>query len=277
MIEFKTPAEIGKMRAAGLAVAEIHDVLRGAVQPGTTPRDLDVIAREELLARGALSNFLGYGGFPATVCISVNDVIVHGIPDDTPFAEGDIVSVDFGAAVDGWHGDAAVTLPVGAVPADVTSLLNTCEDALWAGIAAMWQGKYLRDIGAAVEDAIDSGGEYGIVEEFGGHGIGTAMHQDPHVLNFRTRPRGPKLVPGLCLAIEPMITLGSPAAYTLADGWTVKTADGSLAAHFEHSVAIMDDGLWVLTALDGGAERLAALDVPVATPATLPPDHRSVT
>lgn len=252
------------MRTAGMVVAEIHEALRAAVHPGTTPRDLDVLARGELKARGAQSNFLGYGGFPATVCISVNDVIVHGIPDDTPFSEGDIVSVDFGAAVDGWHGDAAVTLPVGSVPDDVTSLLTICEDALWAGIAAMWRGDHLRDIGAAVEDAVEAGGVYGIVEDYGGHGIGTAMHQDPHVLNFRTRPRGPKLVPGLCLAIEPMITLGSPATYTLPDEWTVKTVDGSLAAHFEHSVAIMDDGLWVLTALDGGAARLAARDVPVA-------------
>lgn len=261
MIEIKTPAEVAKMRRAGIVVAEIHAVLREQIQPGVTPRDLDEIARRELRERGATSNFLGYGGFPATVCVSVNDVVVHGIPDDVAFRDGDIVSLDFGAVVDGWHGDAAVTVPVGTVTDDVAELLIVCEDALWAGIAAMRSGRRVRDIGAAVEKTVRSRGDYGLVEEYGGHGIGTAMHQDPHVLNYRTRARGPKLVPGLCLAIEPMITLGSPATHTLADQWTVKTDDGSWAAHFEHSVAVTPEGPLVLTALDAGVERLSALGV----------------
>lgn len=257
MIEIKSPADVAKMRVAGLVVAEIHEVLREAIVPGATARDLDAIARRELSARGAVSNFLGYGGFPATVCVSVNDVVVHGIPDDVPFADGDIVSLDFGAAVDGWHGDAAVTIPVGAVPDDVARLLIDCEDALWAGIAAMRAGRRLRDIGTAIEKTARSRGRYGLVEEYGGHGIGTAMHQDPHVLNFRTRSRGPKLVVGMCLAVEPMITLGSPDTHTLEDNWTVKTDDGSWAAHFEHSVAVTPDGPLALTALDGGHSRLS--------------------
>lgn len=199
------------------------------------------------------------------MCVSVNDVVVHGIPDDVPFRDGDIVSVDFGAALDGWHGDAAVTLPVGEVSDAVAALLSDCDDALWAGIAAMQVGGRLRDLGTAIENVVRTRGPYGIVEEYGGHGIGTAMHQDPHVMNYRTRVRGPKLVSGLCLAVEPMITMGSPETYVLEDEWTVKSSDGSLAAHFEHSVAITDDGPVVLTALDGGATRLAALGV--ATPA----------
>lgn len=267
MIEIKSPAEVAKMRVAGLVVADIHEAMREAVQPGTTPRDLDAIASRELSERGATSNFLGYGGFPATVCVSVNDVVVHGIPDDVPFRDGDIVSIDFGAVVDGWHGDAAVTLPVGAVEDQVLRLLSDCDDSLWAGIAAMRSGRRVRDIGTAVEDVVRARGHYGLIEEYGGHGIGTAMHQDPHVMNYRTRSRGPKLVHGLCLAVEPMITLGSAATYTLPDQWTVKTDDGSWAAHFEHSVAVTPDGPLVLTAADGGAARLSAMGVAHAAPA----------
>ncbi|WP_026877476.1 type I methionyl aminopeptidase [Jiangella gansuensis] len=267
MIEIKTPAELDGMRAAGLVVAEIHEAMRAAIVPGATPLDLDAIARRELAARGATSNFLGYHGFPATVCVSVNDVVVHGIPDALPFREGDIVSLDFGAVLDGWHGDAAVTVAVGEVPEQVAKLIADCEDALWAGIAAMRAGRRVRDIGTAVEKCIVSRGEYGIVEEYGGHGIGTAMHQDPHVMNYRTRQRGPKLVPGMCLAVEPMITLGGPETHVLDDDWTVKTDDGSWAAHVEHSIAITPDGPWVLTARDGGAARLSAMGVD--TPATV--------
>ncbi|NEE00234.1 type I methionyl aminopeptidase [Phytoactinopolyspora halotolerans] len=259
-LEIKSPAQLEGMRAAGLVVSEIHAIMREAVVPGATGKDLDAIARRELAARGATSNFLGYHGFPATVCVSVNDVVVHGIPDDVPFHDGDIVSLDFGAVLDGWHGDAAVTIPVGAVEDDVRRLLADCEDALWAGIAAMRPGRRLREIGTAVENLVRSRSErYGIVEEYGGHGIGTAMHQDPHVMNYRTRQRGPKLRSGLCLAVEPMITLGGADCYTLDDGWTVKSVDGSWAAHFEHSIAVTDDGPLVLTAADGGANRLAAL------------------
>ncbi|WP_129665313.1 type I methionyl aminopeptidase [Phytoactinopolyspora endophytica] len=259
-LEIKTEPQLEGMRAAGLVVSEVHAVMRDAVVPGATGRDLDAIARRELAARGATSNFLGYHGFPATICVSVNDVVVHGIPNDTPFQEGDIVSLDFGAIVDGWHGDAAVTIPVGEVSEDVRRLLTDCEDSLWAGIAAMRPGQRLREIGTAVENLVRfRDPDYGIVEEYGGHGIGTAMHQDPHVMNYRTRQRGPKLRPGLCLAIEPMITMGDPACYTLDDEWTVKSVDGSWSAHFEHSIAVTDKGPLVLTAPDGGAARLASL------------------
>lgn len=266
MIEIKSPEQLAGMRAAGLVVAEIHEVMRAAIVPGATPLDLDAIARRELAARGATSNFLGYGGFPATVCVSVNDVVVHGIPDATPFRDGDIVSLDFGAVLHGWHGDAAVTVAVGEVPAAVAKLLVDCDDSLWSGIAVMEAGRRLRDIGTAIEKTIVARGtgSYGIVEEYGGHGIGTAMHQDPHVMNYRTRQRGPKLEPGLCLAVEPMITMGRPDTHVLDDEWTVKTDDGSWAAHFEHSIAVTPEGPWVLTALDGGAARLAALGVPAA-------------
>jgi methionyl aminopeptidase len=268
VIEIKSAAEVAKMRAAGLVVAEVLSIMASAVRPGVTARDLDAIGRRELSARGATSNFLGYGGFPATVCVSVNDVVVHGIPDGVPFREGDIVSIDFGAVLDGWHGDSAVTVPVGAVSDEASRLLSTCEDALWAGIAAMQAGQRLREIGSAIEDVVRDRGAFGIVEEYGGHGIGTSMHQDPHVMNYRTRARGPKLQPGLCLAIEPMITAGSPETYVLDDEWTVKSVDGAWAAHFEHSVAVTPDGPVVLTALDGGADRLSSMGV--ATPATSP-------
>lgn len=266
MIQLKSRAEVAKMRAAGLVVAETLAAVRAAVAPGVTPRDLDELAAVEIRSRGAVPSFLGYYGFPATLCVSVNDEIVHGIPGSRPFRAGDVVSVDCGAILDGWHGDAAVTVPVGQVTPDVAALLDTCEGALWAGIGAMRPGGRLRDIGAAVERHVRAAGGYSIIEEYGGHGIGTEMHQDPHVLNYRTRSRGPRLVPGLVLAIEPMITIGGPDTVLLDDGWTVRTADGSCSAHFEHTVALTEDGPWVLTALDGGAARLTHLGI--ATPAS---------
>lgn len=256
------------MRTAGLVVAQTLAAVRAAVAPGVTPRDLDALAEAEIRSRGAVPSFLGYHGYPATLCVSVNDEVVHGIPGDRPIRVGDIVSIDCGAIVDGWHGDAAVTVPVGDVPSEVSALLRTCEDALWSGIAAMRAGGRLRDIGTAVERQVRQAGPYGIVEEFGGHGIGTEMHQDPHVLNYRTRQRGPRLVSGLVLAVEPMINMGAAGTVLLDDGWTVKTADGSWSAHFEHSIAVTDDGPWVLTALDGGAARLAELGVPTPAIAT---------
>lgn len=265
MIEIKTDGQVQQMRRAGLVVAEVLQVLRAATAPGVTPRDLDALARSELAARGATSNFLGYGGFPATACISVNEVVVHGIPSDVPFRSGDVVSIDFGAVVDGWHGDSAITFGVGEITPSQAAMIRACEDSLWAGIAAMREGGRVRDIGAAVEDLIRSRGDYGILTEYGGHGIGTAMHQEPHVMNVRTRARGPKLVRGLVLAVEPMITLGAPDVVLMDDQWTVTTVDGSRAAHVEHTVAVTPDGPWVLTALDGGAARLAELGV--ATPA----------
>jgi methionyl aminopeptidase len=267
MIQIKSDAEIARMRAAGLVVAETLAAVRDAIAPGVTPRDLDALAEREIRSRGAAPSFLGYHGYPATLCVSVNHEVVHGIPGRRPLREGDLVSVDCGAVLDGWHGDSAVTLPVGEVPEEVRRLVAACEDAMWEGIAAMRSGGRLRDVGAAIERSVQAAGPYGIVQQYGGHGIGTEMHQDPHVLNYRTRQRGPRLVPGLALAIEPMITLGSPETELQADGWTVTTADGSWAAHTEHSVAVTDAGPWVLTALDGGADRLTRLGV--ATPASV--------
>jgi methionyl aminopeptidase len=279
MIQLKTEVEVEKMRLAGLVVADALAAVRAAVAPGVTLRRLDAVAEREIRSHGAVPSFLDYlpgvgyvprgagsNSFPATICASVNDEIVHGIPDDRRLVSGDIVSVDCGAILDGWHGDAAITVPVGDVSDEVARLVEVCEDSLWAGIAAMQVGTRLRDIGGAVEDTVRAAGDYGIVAEYGGHGIGTEMHQDPHVLNYRTRARGPKLVPGLVLAIEPMINLGGAETVLLDDGWTVATADGSLSAHFEHTIAVTEDGPWVLTAFDGGASRLTSLGVP--TPAT---------
>lgn len=254
------------MRAAGLVVAETLAAVRAAVAPGVTPRELNALAEAEIRSRGAVPSFLGYHGFPATLCVSVNDEIVHGIPGDRPLEAGDVVSIDCGAILDGWHGDSAVTVPVGSVRPEAAGLVEACEGALWAGIAAMRDGGRLRDIGTAVERYVRAAGPYGIVEEYGGHGIGTEMHQDPHVLNYRTKTRGPKLVSGMVLAVEPMINLGSADTVLLDDGWTVKTADGAWSAHFEHTIAVTASGPWVLTALDGGAARLTELGV--TTPAT---------
>jgi methionyl aminopeptidase len=280
MIQLKTEAEVAAMRLAGLVVAEALEAVRAAVAPGVTLLELDAVAEREIRARGAIPSFLHYlpgvgyvrpgpgrNSFPATICASVNDEIVHGIPSERRLVEGDVVSVDCGAILDGWHGDAAVTLPVGRVSEQAARLLGVCADALWAGIAALQAGRRLRDVGGAVEDHVRGQGDYGIVAEYGGHGIGTEMHQDPHVLNYRTRARGPRLVPGIVLAIEPMVNVGGPETVLQDDGWTVSTADGSLSAHFEHTVAVTENGPWVLTALDGGASQLTSLGVPTqATP-----------
>ncbi len=259
MIQVKDRSEIALMRAVGLVVADALAAVELAVTPGVTPRELDALAERVIRGHAAVPSFLGYGSppYPATICSSVNDVVVHGIPGDLPLRAGDIISIDCGAILDGWHGDAAVTLPVGDVPDDVRRLLEACEDAMWAGLAAMRPGARLREVSGAVEDRVVECGDYGLVEDYGGHGIGTEMHQDPHVLNYRTRTRGPRLVPGLALAIEPMITLGRPATRVLADDWTVATTDGSWAAHFEHTAAVTPDGVWVLTAPDGGEGGLA--------------------
>ncbi len=280
MIQLKSDAEIAKMRLAGLVVAEALGAVQETVAPGVTLLELDAVAEQVIRSRGAVPSFLEYlpgvgyvprgpgrNSFPATICASVNDEIVHGIPGGRRLRSGDVVSVDCGAILDGWHGDSAVTIPVGDVSDEAAQLLRVCEDALWAGIAAMQVDRRLRDIGAAIEDEVRTSGDYGIVAEYGGHGIGTEMHQDPHVLNYRTRAKGPKLVPGMVLAIEPMINRGGPETELQDDQWTVTTADGSWSAHFEHTVAVTAGGPWVLTALDGGASRLSSLGVP--TPATL--------
>lgn len=260
-IEIKTPDQIATMRAAGLVVGRTLALLRDEVRAGMTTRDLDTIARDSIGSHGATSNFLGYHGFPGVICASVNDEVVHGIPGSRVLRDGDIVSIDCGAIVDGWHGDAALTVALGEVADEVTALMAVTEDAMWRGIAAASLGGRISDISHAVETTIDAAGDYGIVEGYTGHGIGSQMHQAPDVPNVGGPRRGAKLVKGLALAVEPMVTLGTSDSRILADDWTVVTTDGSWAAHFEHTFTLTDAGAWVLTALDGGRERLAALGV----------------
>jgi methionyl aminopeptidase len=272
-LEVKDLDQIMLMRQAGLVVARALRVMGEAVAPGVSTADLDGIARDVLREAGATSSFLHYdignGPYPAVICASVNDRVVHGIPSpNEKLTDGDIISIDFGAIVDGWHGDAAITALVGDVAAEAGELSAACERSLWAGLAVVHADARLTDISHAVESSIRSSGDYGIVTGYGGHGIGSQMHMAPHILNHGRAGKGPRLVPGLALAIEPMITLGSRATQELDDGWTVSTADGSLAAHWEHTVAIMDDGPWVLTAEDGGRAGLAALGVTVSTHAS---------
>jgi methionyl aminopeptidase len=275
-IQLKTPAQIEKMRAAGLVVAAALARMRDAVAPGVSTAELDAIAESVIREAGAVPSFKGYHGFPASICSSVNEQIVHAIPSSKQvLRDGDIISIDCGAVLDGWHGDAAVTVPVGEVRPELLRMAQVAEDAMWAGIAAAARGAAtgrgrLTDISWAIEDTVRRAGRgrsqgrdgvdrYGIVDGYGGHGIGTEMHQDPHVLNHGRPGRGPRLVPGLALAIEPMITIGSPRTVELDDGWTVVTRDGSVAVHVEHSMAILEDGVWVLTAEDGGRNRLGNL------------------
>jgi methionyl aminopeptidase len=261
-LEIKTPAQIESMRAAGLVVGSALELLRSVVAPGMTTAELDVIAHDHIRSQGATSNFLGYHGFTGVICTSVNGEVVHGIPGTRMLRDGDIISIDCGAIVDGWHGDAATTVAIGEVPDEVTELMRVTEESLWRGIAAARLGGRVSDISHAIETTIDGAGDFGIVEGYTGHGIGSAMHQPPNVPNYGRPGRGPKLVKGLALAVEPMVTLGSPETRTLADDWTVVTTDGSRAAHFEHTFTLTDRGAWVLTALDGGAARLAELGVP---------------
>jgi methionyl aminopeptidase len=259
MIQIKSDAEIAMMRRAGLVVADTLAVLRAAVAPGVTTADLDAVARRHIAEAGATPSFLGYHGYPAVICTSVNEEIVHGIPSPTKvLREGDVVSIDCGAIVDGWHGDAAVTVPVGEVDPAVRQLLDVCEEALWRGLAAARLDGRVSDIGHAIESYVRPYG-YGIVQEYTGHGIGTEMHQAPDVPNYGRPGRGPQILRGLVLAVEPMLTLGKRHTRTLADGWTVVSRDGSVAAHFEHTFTVTDDGPFVLTAVDGGRERLAPL------------------
>ncbi len=264
-IEVKTPEQIELMRAAGLVVGRTLELLRESVRPGITTGQLDAIAEESIRSAGAVPSFLGYHGYPASICASVNDEVVHGIPGDRVLEDGDQISIDCGAIVSGWHGDAAITVGVGAVSAAHLELSRVTEEALWRGLAAAVAGGAVRDIGIAVESYVRSqpgGDSYGIVEEYVGHGIGTSMHMDPNVPNYDHGGKSPSLVPGMALAIEPMVCLGTRLTRTLADDWTVVTEDGQRACHWEHTVAITPEGPWVLTALDGGAARFAALGVP---------------
>ncbi|WP_181407467.1 type I methionyl aminopeptidase [Nocardioides sambongensis] len=268
-IQIKTPDQVRSMRAAGLVVGETLELLRSSVRPGISTAELDRIAAESIRSHGAEPSFLGYGEppFPATICASVNEEVVHGIPGDRVLAEGDVISIDCGAIVDGWHGDAAITVPVGAVAAEVAELLRVTEDALWAGLAAVHDGGRVSDISHAVETSVRARGGYGIVEDYTGHGIGTAMHMAPDVPNHGRPGRGARLKPGVALAVEPMVVLGDQANGIAEDEWTVVTLDGSWAAHYEHTFALTATGVWVLTALDGGRERLTALGAPYGGPA----------
>jgi methionyl aminopeptidase len=263
-VEIKTPAQIDVMRAAGLVVGETLELLRRSIRPGMTTFDLDRIAEDNIRASGATPSFLRYGQppFPATICVSVNDEVVHGVPGPRVIAEGDIVSIDCGAIVDGWHGDAAITVPVGEVSAQARELLRVTEEAMWRGFAAARLGGHVGDISHGVERHVRGTSAFEIVQDYTGHGIGSAMHQPPNVPNHGKPGRGPRLVEGLALAVEPMIVAGEPWTHTIEDQWTVRTDDGSLAAHFEHTFTLTPEGAWVLTALDGGAAQLSELGVP---------------
>jgi methionyl aminopeptidase len=263
-LEIKTPDQIALMRRAGLLVGETLELLRDAAKPGVTTGELDSLAEKHIRAEGGVPSFLDYGypPFPATICASVNDEVVHGIPGPRELADGDVISIDCGAIVEGWHGDAAITVAVGEVPDDVRRLMEVTEEALWAGMAAARLGGRVSDISHAVESSVRARGDYGILEDYVGHGIGSEMHMAPNVPNVGRPGRGPKLVRGLALAVEPMVTLGGKETDVLDDDWTVVTSDGSRSAHFEHTFTLTAEGVWVLTALDGGRERLAELGVP---------------
>src|SRR6202453_597580 len=234
------------MRKAGKVVAEIHEVTRAAIRPGVTTRDLDELAVEVLTKRNARSNFLNYNGFPAVICTSPNDMIVHGIPGDYVLQDGDIMSIDCGAIIEGYHGDAAFTMAVGDVTPGAQRLIEVTEQSLWAGIDQLRSGTRLHEVGRAVQTVAEKAG-FTVVREYVGHAIGTAMHEDPQVPNYWPGSGGPMLKAGMVFAVEPMVNAGGPATKVLDDDWSVVTADGSLSAHFEHSIAVTDAGPEVLT------------------------------
>lgn len=270
-VEVKSIEQIRLMRRAGLVVAEALAAMGEGIRPGITTAELDAIARTVLTDHNAASSFLDYGAewgyppYPATACISVNEGVVHGIPGNRKLAPGDLVSIDFGAILDGWHGDAARTFCVGEVSDAAAELVERTRLAMWAGIAAAARASRVGDISHAIESqAALASRPLGIVREYTGHGIGTSMHQPPDVPNFGRPRRGPRLAKGMCLAIEPIFTLGSPDTVTMADEWTVVTQDGSWAAHWENTVALTEDGPWVLTEPDGGRAELAARGVQIS-------------
>lgn len=266
-IEYKTASEMRTMARAGLVVERALAAAKSAAVVGATTFDVDAAAAKAIADDGATSNFLGYHGFPASCCVSINDEVVHGIPGTRVIHDGDVVSIDCGAVIDGWHGDSAISFIVGTPQsASDVSLLKETRRSLFAGIAALATASRLGEVSAAIEDVANAAGLFPL-EGYVGHGIGTAMHQAPDVMNYRTRSRGAKVRPGMCIAIEPMLVIGTGDSNTLADDWTVISADGSRAAHWEHSVAIHDEGIWVLTATDGGAAGLAEFGV---SPAPLP-------
>ena len=264
-IQIKTLDELKTMRRAGLLVGQTLDLMRESIKVGMRTDALDAIAAANIKRAGATSNFKGYHGYPATICISINDEIVHGIPGNRVIEDGDVVSIDCGAVIDGWHGDAAFSVIVGQADPEDQKMLDVCEESMWRGIAAGKSGARLSDIGYAIEQYINSQGRYGILQEYGGHGIGTEMHQEPHVLNFGKPGNGPEIVSGVSLAIEPMITRGNSKTRVLADEWTVVSQDSSRGAHLENSYAIApDEKPFVLTAIDGGRAKLASLGIEVS-------------
>jgi methionyl aminopeptidase len=269
---YKSPADLRAMLAAGALTAATLEAVREAIAPGMTTLELDFIAERTVRGGGGVPNFMKEPGYHHTLCVSVNDAVVHGVPNARILQPGDIVSVDAGADVKGWNGDAAFTvvIPDPSRPeliAERTALSAATERSLWAGIAALTTVSYLNDIGGAIEDAVHGAGNYGILEDYVGHGIGRSMHEEPPVFNYRVRGRGPEVKPGLVIAIEPMVTAGGIDTHVLDDDWTVVTDDGSVAAHWEHTVAVHKHGIWVLTAPDGGANGLAPHGVVPVPPA----------
>jgi len=265
-IQIKTLDQLQTMRKAGLLVRSTLELIRTQIKAGITTSALDAIAEANIKRGGGTSNFKGYHGFPATICVSVNDEIVHGIPSERMIMPGDIVSVDCGAIVDGWHGDAAFTMIVDPVDDPRQKMLEVCEESMWHGIAAGKAAAKLSDIGHAIEKYIVSQGKYGILREYGGHGIGTAMHMEPHIFNYGKPGHGPTIEAGMVFAIEPMITLGTDKTKVLSDNWTVVTTDKSHGSHFENSYCIAPDGKpFVLTEVDGGRANLARFGIEVSS------------
>ena len=246
MIVCKSPAELDKMRAANQLVARILEELAAMVAPGVSTADLDAAAESKVRAAGAEPAFKGYRGYPATLCASVNEQVVHGIPNKAPLKAGDIVSLDMGVKLNGFYGDTAVTVPVGTVAPEVLRLLQVTQESLQKGIAQVRVGSRVSDIGHAIQRHVEAGG-FSVVREFVGHGIGAALHEDPQIANYGEPGHGPRLAEGMVLAIEPMVNMGKPAVRVLSDGWTAVTRDGSLSAHFEHTVAVTRSGPLVLT------------------------------
>ncbi|MCO1339118.1 type I methionyl aminopeptidase [Kocuria polaris] len=262
-IEYKSNPQILKMREAGLVLAEALDTTVAAAKVGMTTAELDAVFESVITEHGTTSNFKGYHGFPATICASVNEEVVHGIPGSRVLEDGDVLKIDGGCIVDGWHADSARTVIVGtADPAD-QRLSDITQEAMWAGIAALANARFVGQIGEAIDDFVSAqeGAPLGILEDYVGHGIGSEMHMPPDVLNYRSGHRGPRVKPGMCLAIEPMLVRGGIETAVLEDDWTIVTTDRSRASQWEHSVAVTMGGIWVLTAHDGGAERLAKYGV----------------
>ncbi len=269
---YKTPAQLRLMMAPGLATAASLEAVRAAMRVGATTLELDAAAEAAILARGGRPNFKLEPGYRHTVCASVNEDVVHGIPSERTLLPGDIVSIDSGAIIDGWNGDAAFSWVIPdplrrEVVTERQKLSDVTEQSLWRGIARLASARHLNEVGEAIEDYIASQGSYGILTDYVGHGIGRSMHEAPPVFNYRVRQKGPEVKPGLVVAIEPMVVLGDIATFVRDDDWTVATSDGKAAAHWEHSVAVHNDGIWVLTAEDGGASALKPLGV---TPVPIP-------